>query len=180
MTSRFAFASSLGPALGPAVLLAALATAACTVNSGPGGGGGSDPGSPVKQQALAGTIDGKSFTAKVALASPGFNGSASRSITVYAVAATCDNQPQPSDGDLQILVDVDDWAAGNAYQLSLSHSATFVEEKGSSPDNFIITSGRVEVTDPGSATQQGTFSIRATSSDYGSIEGQVPVLNCAQ
>jgi hypothetical protein len=165
----------------PVVLLAACATAACTINSGPGGGGGgSDPGTPVKQQALAGTIDGKAFTAKVALASPGFNGSSSRSITVYATAATCDNQPQPADGDLQILVDVDDWTAGNAYELSLSHSATFVEQKGSTPDNFIVTTGRVEVTDPGSATQQGTFSVRATSSDYGNIEGQVPVSNCAQ
>ena len=175
---RLSFASASLPAL---VLLAALTSAACTVNTVNGGnGGGSDPGTPVKQQPLAGTIDGKSFTAKVALATAGFNGSSSRSLTIYASAATCDNQPQLNDGDMQILVDVDNWSAGNAYQLSLSQSATFVEQKGSTPDNFIITTGRVEVTDPGSTSAMGTLSIRATSSSYGNVEGQVPVLNCMQ
>lgn len=173
MSSRFV--------VGPVTLasLLTLATAACSFN-GPGGGGGSDPGTPVKQQPLAGTIDGKSFTAVVALASPGFDGSASRSITIYAAAATCDAPPHDTDGSLEILVDVSSWTGGTAYELDLSHSVTFVEQNNGTPDNLIVDTGRLEVTDPGSAMQNGTLSLRATSSQFGSVEGQVPVVLCNQ
>jgi hypothetical protein len=173
MSSRFVF--------GPVTLasLLALGATACSFNA-PGAGGGSDPGTPVKQQPLAGTIDGQSFAARVALASPGFDGTDSRSVTIYTVAATCDSQPQPGDGSLQILVDVSSWTSGSAYELDLSHSVTFVEQKNGTPDNLIVDTGRLEVTDPGSAMQNGTLSLRATSSDFGSVEGQEPVILCSR
>jgi hypothetical protein len=154
-------------------------TAACSSSSGSGNDG--DPGTPVKQQPLAGTIDGHAFSAKTAVAQP--NGSGGMMVTVFSSAATCAHQPQlQNDGDVQVLLEVDSWKAGNAYELSLSSSVTFVEQKSGSPDNLITTTGRVEVTDPGSASANGTLSIRATSADFGSIEieGQVPVVVCSQ
>jgi hypothetical protein len=155
-------------------------TAACTVNSGSGSSSSDgDPGTPVKHQTLAGNIDGHGFTAKTAVAQP--NGTGGMMVTVFSSAASCTSQPPlQHDGDAQILLEVDSWKAGNAYELSLSNSVTFVEQKSGSEDNLITTTGRVEVTDPGSTSANGTLSIRATSSDFGSVEGQVPVVVCSQ
>jgi hypothetical protein len=164
-------------ALGFGLLIVGASVSACSITATPGpGGGASDPGTAVKSQPLAGTINGKPFTAKVAIARPGFSGSG-KQVDVYDVDATCDQQPALASGDHQILLDVANWADGTAYQLDTSHSLTFVEEPA---NNFVTFTGRVEVTKTGTADAPGTIALRANDADKGSVEGQVQVLNCAQ
>ena len=149
--------------------------AGCTLTAGVEN---TDLGTPVKLQPLTGTIDGHAFTAKTAIADPDKKGV--MMVTIYTSAGTCDDWPAEHDGDLRISLDVSDWAAGAGYELSSSRPVTFVEFAPGVAHNFAIYDGRVEVTDPGSATASGTLSIRATSSKYGSVEGQVPVVICGK
>jgi hypothetical protein len=163
------------------VLTAGLSIAAfgCSVTTTPAGSGdgmpASDPGTPVKSQPLAGTINGKPFTGAVALAHPGSSGS-KKSVEVYGADATCDKPAPLATGDHKILVSVDGWTDGSAYELDLNHSLTFVEEPG---NNFITFSGRVEVVKAGTNADPGTLRIRANDGDKGSVEGEVKVLSCA-
>jgi hypothetical protein len=164
-------------ALGCGLLVVSASICACSITATPGSGGGaSDPGTAVKSQPLAGTINGKPFTAKVAIARPGFSGSG-KQIDVYDVDATCDQQPALASGDHEILLDVASWTDGAAYQLDTGHSLTFVEEPA---NNFVTFTGRVEVTKAGTSEEPGTISLRANDEDKGSVEGQVKVLNCGQ
>lgn len=139
------------------------------------GSSASDPGSAVKTQPLSGTVNGKPFTAKVAIARPGFS-SGEKQIDIYSVDATCDMQPQLAAGDHEILVTVKDWTEGASYQLDFSHSLTFVEAPA---QNFITFTGRVEILKAGSDTEPGMLAVRADDQEKGSVEGQIKVVNCA-
>ncbi len=166
-----AFASVVG------VVVVGSCALACSVTAiNPGGSGGTDPGTPVKAQALSGTIKGKPFAAKVAIARPGFS-SGGKSLDIYAVDATCDKQPQLAAGDHKILASVDTWADGTAFQLDSTHSVTFLEAPS---NNFVTFTGRLEVVKAGTATEPGLLALRADDQSSGAVEGQIKVLNCGQ
>jgi len=147
-----------------------------TTNPLGGLGSSTDPGTAVKAQPLAGTINGKPFAAKVAIARPGFSGTG-KSLDVYATDATCDSPPTLASGDHKILVEVGTWADGAAFQLDSAHSVTFVEEPA---NNFVTFTGRLEVIKAGTATEPGMIGLRADDQSKGSVEGQIQVLNCAE
>jgi hypothetical protein len=157
---------------------ASLALMGCSITSVPGSSGTqSDPGTSVKSQPLAGTINGKPFTAKVALARPGFSKtSGGKELDIYSNDATCDKPPSLLPGDHKILLSVNAWADGSSYQLDLSHSLTFFEQPS---ENYVTFTGRVEVVKAGSDTDPGMIGVRASDADKGSVEGQVKVINCA-
>jgi len=148
--------------------------AACSVSTSPSNGSGSDPGTPVKQQALTGNINGHAFTAVSAIAQS--DGQGGQSITIYSTAVTC--TVQPALPPLQILLDVTSWKGGTAYELDLTDAVTFVDQTSGSPDNLVLDTGRVEVTAPASGATTWTLGLRATSSSFGSVEGDVPVTVC--
>ncbi len=155
-----------------------MAINACSIKAVDTGSNGSasDPGTAVKTQALSGTINGKAFTAKTAIARAGFS-SGEKQIDIYDVDATCDMQPQLAAGDHEILVTVKDWTEGSSYQLDFSHSLTFVEAPA---DNFVTFTGRVEILKAGSDTEPGMIAVRADDMSKGSVEGQIQVLNCGK
>jgi hypothetical protein len=144
------------------------------------GGTSGDSGAAVKMQALAGTINGKSFSAVSAIAR--VNGSGGKDVTIYPKMVGCMDATTLADGDMEILVPVGSWTAGNDYELSLNLSdlanaktVTFVVEQGMTPQNDIIGTGRVEVQQTGMNAMIG---IRATDSTYGSVEGTIAVTEC--
>jgi hypothetical protein len=158
------------------LIVAVPLLAACSVTPVASGVGGSegDPGTAVKQQSLAGTINGHSFAAASAIAQS--DGQGGQSITIYSTAATCTTLPALP--PLQILLDVTSWKGGTAYELDLAHSVTFVDQTSGSPDNLILDTGRVEVTAPASGATTWTLALRATSSSFGNVEGKIPVTVC--
>jgi hypothetical protein len=173
--NRFAFLVS------PLIVLASVG---CTVTPTPITSTSSgDSGAPVKQEVLAGTINGASFTAVSAIET---SIGGLTSVTVYDSAVTCASiPPEVAVGHPQILLDVDPWTSGAAYELGLAQTVTFLflQSDGTLFDD-IVTSGRVEVTtaatlapDGGTGTA-GVIGIRANDPQYGSIEGQVPVIAC--
>ena len=150
--------------------VAALVLGGCSVNATDlgTGGGSTDDGSAVSTQALSGTIAGKTFNAVTALRdSSGF-------INIYDYATTCAEQKQPADGDVGILFSASAWADGTTYQLSFSHSVTFVEYPAK---NDLSDSGRVEVVSAGDANTPGMLRVRATTTNS-NVNGQIAVLNC--
>jgi hypothetical protein len=157
------------------ILLAiTFACAACGSSSSNG-----DPGTPVKMQALTGTIQGQSFTAQSAIAQS--DGMGGRLVTINATNLGCTDVPMRADGDRWILVGVSDWTAGTSYQLKLdlsgqpSHTATFVVQQGGTSDNLIVATGRVEVQQTGMNAELG---LRANDPRFGSVEGTVAVTEC--
>jgi hypothetical protein len=151
-----------------------LSCAACG-----GGTGGGDPGTAVKMQPLAGTIQGKSFSAVSATARAGGNG---ESVTIYPKMVGCTDNPTLADGDMQIGLTVPTWTAGSSYQLNLSlgdlansKTVDFVVEQGMTPQNYITGTGRVEVQQTGMNAMLG---LRATDPMYGSVEGTIAVSEC--
>lgn len=153
-----------------------IASAAC------GGTGTSDSGAPVKAQPLSGTIQGKAFTAQSAIAR---SLGGSTQVTIYAKNVGCMDNAQLMDGEAEILFSVDKWMDGASYQLNLdlsnlssSKTVTFVVQQGSTPNNLIIGTGRVEVQKAGGMGSTGLIGLRATDSMYGSVEGTVSVQVC--
>lgn len=152
------------------------------------GSAGDDPGTPVKESPLTGTIKGQTFSAMSAIASAGSSGKG-RSLTIYDKAVTCANRFQAGSGT-QILLEVDTWTDGTSFQLGGEgpslfgvtlplHSVTFVTQQPSgTPLNTIVSKGRVEVVKAGSGSAAGTLRVRADGGDDGSVEGQVSVTNC--
>lgn len=146
-----------------------------------GCGSSDDPGTPVKDTPLAGTIATQPFTAKVALADKSSSGT---SVTIYDKDATCSTRYSVE--GTQILLTVDSWADGYSYQLGGSvdtplgfslpkYSVTFVT--GGS-NNTIVSKGRVEVVKAGGSDTPGTLRLRADGGESGAIEGQVAVTIC--
>src|SRR5438105_4698786 len=123
-----------------------LSAAACSINSTSSGSDG--PTGPVATSALTGTVDGKDFVAKSALARKGFD-EGKKSIDIYDSDVTCDTFNDKS--ERKILIDVP-WTAGTSKDFKFSfggdgQTATFVIDKGGTPDNIIATTGRVEIID---------------------------------
>ena len=156
---------------------------ACFAAAGCGGASGTtagDSGGPVAQKPLSGTIGSASFTAMSA-----FAGSASgtgRSVTIWGKAGDCANMPVLADGENQILLSVDPWQSGTAYQLSFDFSnlaaaktVTFVTGPST---NDVATVGRVELVTAASAGTMGLLRLRASSGTKGSVEGQIAVTAC--
>ena len=149
------------------------------------GGAGDDPGTPVKESALTGTVASQPFNAKVALAG---NGSGGTSVTIYDTDVTC--ATRFSAKGTQILLSVEKWTDGFSYQLGGSidtpfgiplpkYSVTFVtQESGGSPKNTIVSKGRVEVVKASAKGTPGILRLRADGGDSGSVEGQVSLTHC--
>ncbi len=157
-----------------AVCLSGLSVVGCSSADEDGG----DSGGPVASSPLEGTIDGKPFTAKSALARPSGD-SGEVMITVYDVDAKCDGaSPQV---DRRILTSVP-WKANTARNLKLdfsdvkgSQTVTFV--LGSS-NNIISNSGRIEILDaPSGKNEKGKIRLRASAREH-RVEGEVEVQVC--
>jgi hypothetical protein len=149
------------------------------------GGSSEDPGTPVKESALTGTVASQTFSAKVALASSGSGGT---SVTIYDTDVTCMGRFSAKGN--QILLSVEKWMDGYSYQLGGTvdtpfgiplpkYSVTFVtQESGGSPKNTIVSKGRVEVVKASAKGTDGVLRLRADGGEDGSVEGQVPVKHC--
>lgn len=152
------------------VLFAAFALAACTSTDD------EDSGGPVAVTPLKGTIGGKEFVGKVAIASPGSSDS-KRQISIYNVDVDCSGEKQKA--EQQILTSVE-WTAGVSKNLKLdfsgeSQTVTFVTAPG---ENVISVQGRIEIIEaPTDANAQGKLRLRATADDN-HVEGEIPVLVC--
>ncbi|WP_394821263.1 hypothetical protein [Pendulispora albinea] len=124
-----------------------------------------DPGGPVKNEPLKGTIDGKAFQGKIAMVTK--RGDDSR-LTIYDQEGTC---AAPPDTELRVLITVKGWAPSLSYNFDFTRNATlFVKSKGL---NAISVAGRLEVSADGKSV-----GIRANTDRSGGVEGTVPVLNC--
>lgn len=146
-----------------------------------GCGSNDDPGTPVKETQLQGTIKGQPYTAKSALVT--VSGSKSASVTIYEVDTTCADRFKAT--GRQILLSVDSWSDGTSFQLGGTqdtplgiplplHSVTFAE--GS--NNTIVSKGRVEVVKASGKDVAGILRLRADGGSEGMIEGQVSVTHC--
>jgi hypothetical protein len=138
------------------------------------------PSGPVSASPLSGSIDGQDFTGKVAIARKGFD-EGKKSIDIYDDASiTCDTFNDKA--TRKILIDVP-WTTGMSKDFSFSFSgggqtATFVIDKGGSPDNIIATTGRVEVIDaPTDVGSTGKIRLRAIA-EGNKVEGEIPVQVC--
>jgi hypothetical protein len=126
---------------------------------------------------LTGTIDGRDFTAKSALASKSFSDASKKDVEIYDVDATCAARPQMKDGSREILTSVPWKAAATDFGFP-GQTATFVVQKGNTPDNLISTEGRVEVVNaPSNVGDKGQLRLRAIF-EANSVEGQIDVQVC--
>jgi hypothetical protein len=157
------------------VLALALSAAACSSASSSEDG----PTGPVAASPLTGSVDGKDFVAKTALARKGFD-EGKKSIDIYDSEVTCDTFQQKT--EREILIDVS-WTAGTSKDFSFSsggtsQTATFVIDRGAKADNIIATTGRVEIID--APTEKGaTGKMRLRASALGNkVEGEIPVQVC--
>ena len=155
---------------------AALSAVGCGSSSSSDDG----PTGPVAATPLTGSVDGKDFTAKSALAKKGFD-EGKKSIDIYDHDVSCDTFDDKS--ERKILIDVP-WTAGTAKDFSFSLSggggqtATFVIDKNGTPDNIIATTGRVEVLDaPADKGATGKIRLRAIAQGN-KVEGEIPVQVC--
>jgi hypothetical protein len=150
-------------------VVVALSLVAC------GGGDDGDSDKPVATSQLSGTIDGRSFTAVVALAEKGFDAT-EKFVEIYDVQRTCnDFAPLPTGG--RSILFSQEWKPGNT-QLSLSNNVTFVIQESGGPNNIIVTTGRLElVNTPTEVGQMGTVRLRASDGED-KVEGQVSVTIC--
>ena len=154
-------------------VLCLLAVAACSSSDS-----GEDSGEPVASSPLSGTVDGKPFAAKSAIARSSGGGD-KRSISIYDVDATCDDASPQTDREILFSVP---WKAGTSRPLKLdftdlngSQTVTFVVGKS---NNIISNSGRIEVLE--APTEKGTtgkIRVRA-SADGHSVEGEIAVQVC--
>jgi len=155
-------------------LAALLSLAAC-------GGDDAEPVNPdgtqaVSSEPLSGTIDGRSFTAVSALASSSGFEPNERFVAIYDIQRACGDYSRPPVGTRHILM-VREWMP-RSEPLSFSNNVTFVLQREDSPDNHIVTRGRLELVDtPAAKGALGTLRLRAINgSDR--VEGQVSVTVC--
>ena len=137
---------------------------------------------PVAATPLTGSIEGKAFDAKSAVARKGFD-DGEKSIDIYDTAVTCkDFSPK---AERKILISVP-WTAGTNrdFKFSLgggdSQTATFVIQANESdtPRNIVSTQGRVEIIDaPAEAGAKGKIRLRAVASEH-NVEGEIEVEVC--
>ncbi len=139
---------------------------------------------PVAAKPLAGSIEGKTFSAKTALAhKSGFSSDADdgkRSIDIYEDEVSCDDFGHKSDRSILFSVP---WKAGTQRDFKLDFSsegqtATFVIQRDGKTDNIISTQGRVEIIEaPTEKGSKGKIRIRATAQSN-SVEGEIAVTMC--
>jgi hypothetical protein len=161
--------------------LLAITAAACTSETDSSSGGKTGP---VASSPLAGTIEGKSFTGKFAVArKSGFDddpaAAAERMISIYDREVPCSSFSAETDAYLLLSVP---WKAGTARDFSFggkdSQTATFVVKKDGETVNVISTQGRVEILDaPTEAGAKGKLRLRAAA-DGNNVEGEVSVEVC--
>jgi len=137
---------------------------------------------PVAATPLTGSIEGKAFEAKSAIARKGFE-DGEKSIDIYDTAVTCkDFSPK---AQRKILISVP-WTAGTNrdFNFSLSggdsQTATFVihENESDTTQNIISTEGRVEIIEaPSEPGAMGKIRLRAVASGN-NVEGEIAVEVC--
>jgi len=152
-----------------------------------GCGSGDDPGSPVKEAPLEGTVNAQAFSAKSALVTVSSSNGAS--VTIYDKAVTCSDRFSNKGPEILLTIEKDNWKDGASYQLGGSqdtpfgiplprYSVTFVSDSGSGTKNTIVSKGRVEVVKVSSKGVDGTLRLRADGGEQGSVEGQVTLTHC--
>ena len=159
-------------------VLAFLALATVTGCSS-SGGASTDSGGPVATTPLKGTIAGKDFIGKIAIAQPGFADEGSKKeISIYDTDVDCSGAQ--AGGDHHILTSIE-WTAGIAKNLKLDFSGgdnqtvTFVTGPG---ENVISNQGRIEVIEaPTDVNAKGKLRLRATA-ESNHVEGEIAVLVC--
>jgi hypothetical protein len=153
-------------------VIVALCLVAC---GGDDDGNGGDPGTAVASTPLTGTIDGRPFTAVVALASRAFDAN-EKFVDIYDVQRDCDDfAPLPTGG--RSILFSREWKP-ITQQLSFSNNITFVVQESNGPNNIIVTQGRLELIDtPTVVGQTGKLRLRATDGDD-KVEGEVSVTIC--
>lgn len=151
-------------------LPAAVAVLAVTLGLSCGGASG---GTPVKSQALTGTIDGKPWTVAFADLGTAFS-DGDRFLNLYSEARTCNDFSPPTQPSLITSVK---WNVGTTD----SQQITFVVPKpgGGAPSNRPTFGQRLEILSaPDAGT--GTIRLRATDgSSANSVEGEATVTLCS-
>jgi hypothetical protein len=165
----------------PAVVLTALGlvtafAAGCSSDDDP-----AEKTGPVAASPLTGSIEGKTFAAKSAVARKGFE-DGEKSIDIYDTAVTCEDFSPKA--ERRILISVP-WTAGTQRDFKLSlggadgQTATFVIERDSTTtDNVVSAQGRVEIIDaPTEKGATGKIRLRAVAQDN-NVEGEIAVAVC--
>lgn len=167
------FLMKLAMKLGSLVILSFFA-AACSSSDD-----ASDKTGPVAASPLKGTIEGKDFVGKTALAKKGFD-PGEKSIDIYDTDVKCDEfgaSPPRS-----ILISVP-WSAGTSKDFKFAlgedgQTATFVIQRDDKTDNIVSTQGRVEILEaPTEKGATGKMRLRAVAKDN-SVEGEISVQVC--
>jgi hypothetical protein len=138
------------------------------------------PTGPVSASPLTGTIEGKEFVGKVALAKKGFE-EGEKSIDIYDADVSCadfggERPPR------WIMISVP-WtpATEKDFKFGLggdNQTATFVVQKDGETNNIIATTGRVEIiTAPTEVGEKGKIRLRAIA-DTNKVEGEISVEVC--
>jgi hypothetical protein len=135
--------------------------------------GGGSSGTPVASTPLAGTFNGQPWTAQKGRANPwGFDDGGERWIDIASSALPCGS----FGGDPQIIGTIR-WQTGAAYDLGLQENLTFVVQSGGTPQNYVATTGRVEVISaPDAGT--GTVRLRAKFDEDFDVEGEIQLDVC--
>jgi hypothetical protein len=148
-------------------LLAALLFLGC---------GGSDSGdsgttTPIAAKPLSGTVAGKPFEAKSALAKKSHDAE-KKSIAIYSTAATCTSRPANA---YPHVLAVPVWEVGAAQNAFVT---TFMLQEGSTIVAGIAESGQFEVVSaPKDVGATGKIRLRATYEDN-TVEGEIDVAIC--
>lgn len=133
---------------------------------------------PISETALTGTIEGKRFTGRIAIARSAALG---REVTIYDHSlAGCSDPIVLEEGELSIELTVAPWHDGARYRLTIFDDPKTIEYRiyGGMPDGIIIGGGLVEVISSGDAGTRGMIALRGVSDEHGTVEGRVPVIFC--
>lgn len=156
-----------------------LASLLCLATLGCGEGDSSPTPSPVPDTPLQGTLGGRPFVARSALARQpaGPSDTPRKWIDIYDVEVGCDDFLPATD---RSIIGTVPWTSGTEYALSFSQSVTFVlDEADGTPVNHLVTDGRLEVVDaPTAVGAKGRLRLRAIKGDAGFVEGAVDVTVC--
>lgn len=148
------------------------------------GGEGDSPSTPSTQSsvpdaALEGTLGGRPFVARSALAHapPDPSDTTHKWIDIYDVEVSCDDFFPSTDRSIIASVP---WKAGTAYSFDYKQNVTFViDDADGTPVNYLVSTGRLELVDaPTAVGAKGRLKLRASNDKAGSVEGSVDVTVC--